>query len=457
MTQRALGPHILLLYFLVSILAAAFASPVGADVETEPLEKPKLEKDQDQNEKPDNADELYELMKLFADTMDEVEQNYVRPISRRELMEAAIQGVLSKLDNYSDYIAPDDVEDFRREVESEFGGIGIQVGIENGNLVVISPLVGTPAYRAGIAAGDIIMEIDGRKIKGLPIGESVKLMKGKLGTKVLLKIRSTDDETRELPVERDVIRIETVLGHHRKDNDEWEYIFDEQQKLAYIRLNAFSRHTSEDLRAALNKIVEQNILGLILDLRFNPGGLLESAIEVSDMFLTEGRIVSTAGRNVRERVWEASAEGTFEDFKMVVLVNRYSASASEIVAACLQDNNRAVVVGERTWGKGSVQRVIELEGGRSALKLTTASYQRPNGENIHRFPNMTDADEWGVMPNEGLEVRLRDFEIRQLWRDQRERNLPKTDRNTATAARESDQKDRQMRKAIEQLGVLLAQ
>ena len=146
--------------------------------------------------------------------------------------------------------------------------------------------------------------------------------------------------------------------------------------------------------------------GLILDLRFNPGGLLAAAIEVSDLFIATGRIVSTKGRNSPERVWDAQKEGTFDGFPMVVLVNRYSASASEIVAACLQDHKRAVIVGERTWGKGSVQNVIELEDGHSALKLTTAGYRRPSGKNIHRFPDAKESDEWGVMPDNGYEVKL---------------------------------------------------
>ena len=158
-------------------------------------------------------------------------------------------------------------------------------------------------------------------------------------------------------------------------------------------------------------------------MRFNPGGLLTSAIEISDLFVTEGRIVSTQGRNTPERIWEAQEEGTFEGFPIAILVNHYSASASEIVSACLQDHQRAVVIGERTWGKGSVQNVIELEEGRSALKLTTASYKRPSGNNIHRFPDAKETDEWGVMPDTGFELKLSDSEMSDLIRHRRDRDM----------------------------------
>jgi carboxyl-terminal processing protease len=163
--------------------------------------------------------------------------------------------------------------------------------------------------------------------------------------------------------------------------------------------------------------------GLVLDLRFNPGGLLTSAVEVSDLFLAKGRIVSTAGRNIEEKSWDAKAGEDFDDFPLAVLVNRYSASSSEIVAACLQDHQRAIVVGERTWGKGSVQNVVEMEGGKSALKLTTASYMRPSGKNIHRFPDAKEKDEWGVMPDEGYAVRFNDDELRNYLARRRMRDF----------------------------------
>lgn len=369
-------------------------------------------------------DDYYELHKLLVDTMDEVERNYVKDISRRELIEAAIQGVLSKLDPYSSYIRPDDMEGFRTSVESEFGGIGIQLSLEEGNLQVLSPLVGTPAYRAGILAGDRIVEINGKSTEGITMDEAVKQLKGPEGTEVTLAIihpGKADKET--VKIAREVIHIETVLGDRRKADDSWDFMLDEERKIGYIRITAFSRDTARELRHALTQLKAQNVRALVLDLRFNPGGLLPAAVEVCDLFVSDGRIVSTSGRNTEERVWNAHKEGTFEGFGMVVLVNRFSASASEIVAGCLQDHKRAVVVGERTWGKGSVQNVIELEDGASALKLTTASYHRPSGKNIHKLDGASDDDDWGVRPDKDYELRLTDREMAQLLQNRRQRDI----------------------------------
>ncbi|MGD9722067.1 MAG: S41 family peptidase [Pirellulales bacterium] len=385
----------------------------------------------DEPKKP--TDEEYELYQIFADTIDQVERNYVKDISRRELMEAAIQGVLGKLDPYSNYISPDDIGRFKSTVESQFGGIGIQIGVENGQLKVISPLVGTPAYRAGLESGDLILEIDGQSTENVQIDEAVKRLKGEAGSKVSLSVRHVASGKREtLNITREWVHIDTVLGHHRLPNDAWDFMLDHDKKIGYVRITAFSRDTAQDLKKALVELKAEGLKGLIVDLRFNPGGLLTSAIEVSDLFIADGKIVSTKGRNTPERSWEAEKEGTFEGFPMAVLVNHYSASASEIFSACLQDHHRAVVIGERTWGKGSVQNVIELEGGKSALKLTTASYFRPSGKNIHRFPDSKDSDEWGVMPDPGFELALNRSQTEQLIVDRRRRDILMAHHDKAT-------------------------
>lgn len=369
-------------------------------------------------------DEYYELYKMLADAMDQVERNYVKDVDRRELMEAAIEGVIGKLDPYSDYIESEELEKFRSSVDSEFGGIGIQITTENGQLKVLSPLVGTPAYRAGLRAGDVIEKIDGEPSEKISLSEAVKRLKGKTGSSVKLTVLHPTTEHREtVTIEREVIQIDTVLGDERNTDDTWSFWYDRDGRIGYIRVTAFSRETAGDLRTAVAELQKDNLRGLILDLRFNPGGLLTSAIEVCDLFIPSGRIVSTEGRNTEKRVWDAQQAGTFEGFPMVVLVNRFSASASEIVSACLQDHQRAIVVGERTWGKGSVQNVIELSGGKSALKLTTASYQRPSGKNIHRFPDDEQQDEWGVLPSPGYKIKLSDEEISHLILDRRERDL----------------------------------
>jgi carboxyl-terminal processing protease len=405
----------------------------------------------------EEEDDPYELQRVLVDTLDQVQRNYVKGISRRELVEAAIEGILRKLDPYSAYIGPDQLEQFRRSVENEFGGIGVRIGMDGGRLKVISPLVGTPAYRAGVLSGDRIIQIDGRGTAGISLDEAVQRLKGKVGSTVTLTVihpGAGRGEKEKITVTRDQIRVETVLGDRHKDDDAWDFMLEREKRIGYVRITGFSHNTAKELRAALESLRKEKLRALILDLRFNPGGLLRSAIEVSDMFISKGRIVSTTGRNSPERTWDAHDKDTFDDFPMVVLVNRYTASAGEIVAACLQDHRRAVVMGERTWGKGSVQNVISLEHGRSRLKLTTAEYRRPSGKNIHRFPDAKDADPWGVKPDEGYELRLDIMEMLALINGRRGRDIvhamePKEAAEKKVAAKEVA--DRLLEMAVEYL------
>jgi len=386
-------------------------SPAGAATADPAIQEKELKR----------QEEYYEMFRLFADTLDQVERNYVQEVDRRVLVDAAIAGVIGKLDPYSSYIPPAELAGFRSSIDSEFGGIGIQITSDAGQIKVLSPIVGSPAYRQGLQAGDKIFKIDDQPTKGLTLDTAVKLLKGRAGTKVRLSIQHPDQkQSQELEVSREMIHVETVLGDRRKADDSWNFMFDAQRKIGYMRISAFSRETAKELRDAINEVGEENLVGLVLDLRFNPGGLLSSAIEISDMFLSEGVIVSTEGRNTKRREWTARPENTFAKVPLVVLVNRYSASASEILAACLQDHKRAVIMGERTWGKGSVQNIIELEGGKSALKLTTAGYQRPSGKPIHRFP---DAKEWGVTPDAEYNLPLSDDEAGALLRNRRQRDI----------------------------------
>ena len=391
----------LILFTFLSLIMCCYVAPLAADQADETNSPDGLTA-----EDVKNVDEDYfDLFRLFADTIDQIERNYVKPVDRRELVEAAIRGLTTELDPYSNYIPPEELDNFRTSIDSEFGGIGIQVTVARGQLTIISPLVGTPAYRGGLMAGDRIIEIEGETADGISLNEAVRRMKGKIGTDVTITVRHAHGgEAETVTLTRELIRIETVLGDQRNDEDRWDYMYDEQEKIAYIRLTAFSRHTARDLRRALGEMKLRGMRGLVFDLRFNPGGLLSSAVEVSDMFVSSGVIVSTEGRNTKKKVWSAQPSGTFQGFSMVVLANGFSASASEIVAACLQDHRRALVIGQRTWGKGSVQNVVELEDGHSALKLTTAGYQRPSGKNIHRFYESKVEDEWGVKPDEGYEV-----------------------------------------------------
>lgn len=379
---------------------------------------------------PPRKEDYYDLYKILADTIDQVDRNYVKEMDRREIIEAAIKGVMSRLDPYSMYIGPEEISQFRTSVESEFAGVGIHVSTDAGDLRVISPIYGSPAYRAGILPGDRILAIDGKSTDGILLDEANARIKGKEGTQVTLTIAHADKSKPEkagkrekVTLTRERVHVETVLGERRKQDDTWDYMLDTKTRIGYIRATAFSRDTVGELRKALEQLQSQKLRGLVLDLRFNPGGLLSSAIEVSNLFISHGRIVSTKGRNTPERVWDAQPGETFEGFPMAILVNHYTASASEIVSACLQDHHRAAVVGERTWGKGSVQNIIPLDNDRAALKLTTAAYRRPSGKNIHRFPDSKDKDEWGVLPDLGLEVPFSHQETLALLAHRRESDI----------------------------------
>jgi carboxyl-terminal processing protease len=359
---------------------------------------------------------------------------------------------------------------FKVAVESQFTGIGIQVDVRRGFLTVVSPIVGSPAYRAGLRAGDVITEIEGKSTEGINIDEAVARLKGEAGTKVNIAVlHPGGGESEKIAVTREVIQMETVRGDRHDDSDQWDFMLDRNRKLGYIRIVSFGRDTPRELRKALDQLKKQELRGLILDLRFNPGGLLTTAIEVADMFLTDGEIVSTSGRNSPKRSWSAHRLDTYEGFPMAVLVNRHSASASEIVSASLQDHHRAIVIGERTWGKGSVQNVIEMDGGKSVLKLTTATYLRPNGHNIHRDENAKESDEWGVKPDPGYEIKLDETERYQLQLYRRDRDIlaaklppasdpdkKSTEKSTEATADSKPFVDRQLQKAVDYLTSELA-
>lgn len=373
----------------------------------------------DSTKKPQQQDEqLYQLIKLFVDTLDQIDRNYVKEVDRRELIDGAIQGMLGKLDRHSNYIPPSNVDNFKSRVENEFGGIGIRLKNDGGKPTVITPMFGSPAYKAGIRPGDIIVSIDDQMTDGKSSDDIVKALKGKIGSKVKLAIHTpSSQESKTVEVERSLIRLQSVLGASRNNDDSWNYFLDKENKIGYLIVTNFGRHTTGEILDAVKELKSEGIQGLIIDLRYNPGGLLSAAIQISDMFVKEGRIVSTEGRATPKRVWDAKAPGTFDDFPMAVLINQFSASASEILSACLQDHNRAVIVGQRSFGKGSVQNIIELENGESVLKLTTAGYFRPSGKNIDK-PSAEGTDEWGVSPNEGFEVRFNE-EQNRLLRDAR--------------------------------------
>jgi len=367
---------------------------------------------------------------VFSEVLHLVGDNYVDPVDQQELFHGAMDGMMERLDPHSAYIGPEEFREFRAGLDQEFGGVGIEVTIDpdTNRLTVMSPLIGTPAYKAGMQAGDTIMEIDGKDTEGMTLRDSVGVMRGKPGTTVKLTVlhRGEKDPV-TFAIKRAKIKTESVLGDTRDASGGWEFCLEENPRIGYIRVTTFGEQTARELAEAL-KSDDHAVDALILDLRNNAGGLLTAAVAVCDMFIDEGRIISSRSRD-SEKVFYAHARETVVDpnVPLAVLVNKYSASASEIVAACLKDHGRAKIIGTRTWGKGTVQNVIPLEGGTSVLKLTTASYWRPNNKNIHRKKDATEDDQWGVRPDQGFEVVLSKEEFEKVFRCRRERDVVRTD------------------------------
>jgi carboxyl-terminal processing protease len=322
--------------------------------------------------KADTSDDTYKNIELFSEVLNQLQDNYVEPKDTRDLIIGAIKGMLQSLDPHSSYMTKDEHEDLLIETEGEFSGIGIQIGLKDNILTVVSPIEDTPAYEAGIEAGDKIVKIGDKSTIDMTLMDAVKLIRGTQGTEVELTIsREGEDKPLVFNITRDVIPLRTVKSFEF-DND-----------IGYVRITAFQGNTTEDMITALDELEEEKELkGLVLDLRSNPGGLLTQAIGVSDEFLNSGMIVSTKGRNHEQDMEEFAHEnGRERNYPIIVLVNGGSASASEIVAGALQDNKRALILGTRTFGKGSVQTILPLSDG-SGLRLTTARYYTPSGKDI---------------------------------------------------------------------------
>ena len=395
--------------------------------------------------------------RTLADVMDKIERRHLEKIDQKDLFEGAMEGMVRRLDKqyrdrYSAFISPEMLRQFHETLDQQFGGVGMEVSLDpkTKQLTVISPLVDSPAYKAGIRAGDKILRIDGNSTQGLSLQDAVRKMRGVPGQTVTFTIlHEGENKPIEVTVERAIIHIRTVLGDTRESDGAWAFFLEGHERIGYVRINTFAEDTPGELREAIEWLLEHDMRGLILDLRDNPGGLLRVAIDVCDMFIPSGVIVTTRGRDEKiAKEWSAGKGGTFPDFPMAVLINQFSASASEIVAACLQDHRRAVIVGQRTWGKGTVQEVIELPGEQGALKLTTASYWRPTGKNIHRTRDAKDGN-WGVTPDKGYEVIVEGKQLTRLrlWRLRRDKPLAQGEQPDGEGAEPFV--DRQLQRAIE--------
>jgi carboxyl-terminal processing protease len=319
-------------------------------------------------------DDTYKQLQTFANVLAIVQKNYVEPVSTKDLINGAITGMLASLDPHSAYLTPDLYRDLEVETRGSFGGLGIEITIKNDMLTVVSPIEGTPAYRAGIKSGDQIVKIDNDFTKGMSLTDAVKRMRGPKGSKIHLTIhRAGIPDLFTVTVARDVIKIDSVKAKPLKDGYD------------YIRITTFQDGSDTDVERALDKFRKEHhghIKGLVLDLRDNPGGLLNQAVSIGDDFLDGGLVVYTQGRlENQQQKYFAHKKKDFDDYPMVVLVNGGSASASEIVAGALQDQRRAIIAGTLTFGKGSVQTILPLDD-ESALRLTTARYYTPSGRSI---------------------------------------------------------------------------
>ena len=339
-----------------------------------------------------NTDNIYKKIDLFSEVLEKIKDEYVEEVDQSEVMDSAINGVLQSLDPYSSYMNPEIFEEMQTETSGEFGGLGIEVSMESGVVKVIAPIDDTPASKAGIKAGDFIVKINGEQVQGKTLMEAVNMMRGPQGSSIEITIRRKGlKKAKVFKITREIIEIKSVVSK-LVDN-----------KVGYLRLRAFNENSSNQLKKEISKIEKnKQLVGYILDLRNNPGGLLSQAIKITDFFLDNGEIVSTKGRDSREnRKFFAKAGDSIKGKPLIVLINNGSASASEIVAGALQDQKRAVLLGETTFGKGSVQQIMPLKNN-GAIRLTVSKYYLPSGKSISDI---------GIIPDIKIEEEGEKFSI----------------------------------------------
>ena len=350
-----------------------------------------------------NRQETYKQLNLFGDVFQRVQEQYVEEVTDKKLIESAISGMLQSLDPHSSYLSSKSYKDMQVKTKGKFGGLGIEITMEDGVVKVVSPIDDTPAAKAGMKSGDLIIGVDGESIRGLTINESVSKLRGPIGTKVIITVIRDKKDPYEIEIKRDVIKITSVKHNIIKN-------------IGYVRLTTFSDTTTSGLEKAINKIkkdIGNKFQGLILDLRNNPGGLLNQSISVADSFLNQGEIVSTQGRKDNDTSRVFAKKGDLINGKpLIVLINSGSASASEIVAGALKDHSRAIIIGTRSFGKGSVQSIIPLAGN-GAMRLTTARYFTPSGVSIQAK---------GIEPDIIVESGITDLKKKKV-ENRREENL----------------------------------
>lgn len=396
-----------------------------------------------QKKKESAYSETYRQLNLFGDVFERIRSEYVEEVDDKQLIESALNGMLSDLDPHSSYLNEEKFKDMRVDTKGEFGGLGIEVTMDNGLVKVVSPIDDTPAFRAGIQAGDLIVKIDEEPVMGLTLSDAVKKMRGKVGSPIDLVVhREGEDAPLDITIVRDIIQIKSVRSRV-------------EGNVGYIRVTTFSQNTGPGVRKAIKEVNEElgdKLIGYVLDLRNNPGGLLSQAIEVSDAFLEKGEIVSQRGRYEEDTERTNATPGDLADsLPIVVLVNGGSASASEIVAGALQDHKRAIVMGTQSFGKGSVQTVMPLPGN-GAMRMTTARYYTPSGRSIQAKGITPDI----IVEQAKIETydfeRLREADLRgALDKDNGKKNDKKKAANDNEQEEEEKPQDYQLTRAIDLL------
>jgi len=389
------------------------------------------------------ADADYESLRRFSQVLDMVEQYYVEDVTQKELVDGALKGMLQSLDPHSDLLSEKEFQEMQESTSGEFFGVGVEITTENGQVLVVSPIEDTPGYKAGLRAGDIIVAIDGQYTMEMSLSEAASRIRGKLGTEVeLLVLHKDEQKPVTMRIKRDVIPLLSVKSRQLEPGYHW------------IRLTRFSGHTTEDLHKALKDAAQKGeIKGIVLDLRNNPGGLLDQSVSVSDTFLKQGAIVSMRGRDSEsERVYKARVQSSDIDAPLVVLVNAGSASAAEIVAGALRDQQRALILGERTFGKGSVQNIIPMPDG-TGLKLTVALYYTPSGKSIQAEGIIPDLEIPWEAPREetdkGLMLRERDLSRHLETKGGEKTDKKETGKDEDEETREFLARDNQLRMALQ--------
>lgn len=350
-----------------------------------------------------------------------VKKHSVRPVDEKALDEGAIRGMVGALhDPYAEYFDPAQLAEFTRQTQGNVTGIGAQLRTQDKQVVVLTPLDDSPALKAGLRAGDVILAVDGQPTQGRELTDVVKRIVGKPGTDVKLKVRRPDGKEEELTVTRAAVRLPSVIGVRRGKDNRWEYRLDPANQIGYLRILNFATNTAAEVKTAVEGLKNDGLKGFVLDLRFCPGGMLNTSVGVAELFLDKGTIVTVKGNDKSEHAYRSEGNKALGGFPVLVLVNDHTASAGEIVAAALQDNGRAVVLGTRSFGKGAVQQVVNLDGNAGAVKLTSAYLYRPSGRMIHKRPG---EKQWGVDPDDGFYVPMTAAQEEELQKNMRQREV----------------------------------